>query len=173
MIFSDPDVADFVRDRFVLAWESIRPVPKVTGDFGNGIVHTRTLMGNVATYVCAPNGAVVDILPGLADPRSYRRDLQAALALYLSGRDVASHHRAAVEPAPSPSEPDGSLESFAQFNRTHRKPEVHALLSGGPVTPAEVRWRVFRDVLDIDLDDPFLGVIDALDAIEGNAYGHP
>lgn len=49
----------------------VRPVPIVTIDFGEGHVVTRTLHGNVATYICSPDGAVLDVLPGIYDPRAY------------------------------------------------------------------------------------------------------
>jgi hypothetical protein len=171
VIFSDPDVINFVRDRFVPAWESVRAVPKISVDFGNGVVHERTLTGNVATLICTPEGKVVDILPGLSDPASYVRDLKRALELYESGRDVAEYHRTAVDPASAKS--DDPLAQFAEYNRKHRKPKVHAMLAEGPTTPAEIRWRLFRDILDVKMDDPYLGVIDALDAIEGGPHGHP
>ncbi len=71
-----------MRESFVAAWESVRPVPVVTIDFGNGRTLTRTVNGNVATYVCAPDGRVIDIIPGLNAPEAYLADLKHALNLY-------------------------------------------------------------------------------------------
>lgn len=82
MLFSDPRVSSFVRDQFVAAWEAVRPVPIVEIDFGNGRKIKRTVNGNVATYICAPDGRVVDIIPGLNTPESYLQDLKYALNLY-------------------------------------------------------------------------------------------
>jgi len=48
---------------FEPAWESVRPVPLIRIDFGNGTVINRTLHGNIATYVCDADGQVLDILP--------------------------------------------------------------------------------------------------------------
>lgn len=104
-MFSHPEVQALIRDRFVAAWQSVRPVPKVTIDFGNGHVLRRTLNGNVATYVCDPDGHVVDVIPGLCDPDEYLAQLREALALYEAtrsdptGRARAERHRVAARAA--------------------------------------------------------------------------
>jgi hypothetical protein len=82
VLFSNPDVAKFVRENFVAAWESVRPVPTVEIDFGNGTKLKRTVNGNIATYICAPDGRVLDIIPGLNQPAAYLQDLKDAMALY-------------------------------------------------------------------------------------------
>ncbi|HVE43440.1 MAG TPA: hypothetical protein VNM14_26415 [Planctomycetota bacterium] len=82
MLFSDARVSAFVREQFVAAWESVRPVPLVEIDFGNGHTIKRTVNGNIATYVCAPDGRVVDVIPGLNSPEAYLQDLKYALNLY-------------------------------------------------------------------------------------------
>jgi hypothetical protein len=99
VLFSNPEVAAFIRENFVAAWESVRPVPIVTVDFGNGRTLTRTVNGNVATYVCAPDGRVLDIIPGLNSAESYLQDLRHALNLYRASfaafdRTVPEYHRA-------------------------------------------------------------------------------
>jgi hypothetical protein len=82
VLFSNPRVSEFVREQFVAAWESVRPVPIVEIDFGNGRKIKRTVNGNVATYVCAPDGRVLDVIPGLNSPEAYLQDLKFALNLY-------------------------------------------------------------------------------------------
>lgn len=86
MIFSDPEVSKFVRDNFVAAWESVRPVPIVEIDFGNGNKLKRTLNGNIATYLCMPDGRVLDIVTGLVEPKAYLRELKYAINLYRAAR---------------------------------------------------------------------------------------
>ena len=71
MLFSNDEVATFINRNFEAVWESVRPVPIVRVDFGNGTVLTRTLHGNIATYVCSAQGQVLDILPGIYEPQSY------------------------------------------------------------------------------------------------------
>lgn len=60
---------------FEPAWESARAVPTVSVDFGNGTVVKRTLQGNIATYVCGPDGAVYDVLPGIYVATTYLKQL--------------------------------------------------------------------------------------------------
>lgn len=75
-MFSNDQVAALINESFEPAWQSLRPVPRVTIDFGNGTVVKRTLHGNVATYVCTPEGKVLDILPGIYEPKTYIRELK-------------------------------------------------------------------------------------------------
>jgi hypothetical protein len=76
VLFSNEQVARFINQNFEPAWEMVRPVPVVRIDFGNGNVVTRTLHGNIASYVCAPDGQVVDIIPGIYNPPSYQAALE-------------------------------------------------------------------------------------------------
>ncbi len=71
MLFSNDDVAKFINQRFEPVWEAVRPVPIVRIDFGSGRVLTRTLHGNIATYVCSSDGLTLDILPGIYEPKTY------------------------------------------------------------------------------------------------------
>ena len=71
MLFSRKEIADFINQTFEPVWESVRAVPIVRVDFGNGRVITRTLHGNIATYVCDSGGRVLDVLPGIYEPGSY------------------------------------------------------------------------------------------------------
>jgi len=85
VLFSRENVASFINDNFEAVWQSVRPVPIVRIDFGNGTVVTRTLHGNIATYVCAADGSVLDILPGIYTPDVYlaRLDQLRLLATYV------------------------------------------------------------------------------------------
>ena len=69
-------MADFINRGFEPAWQMVRPVPLVSIDFGNGTVLTRTLHGNIATYVCAADGQVLDVLPGIYAPTIYINRLE-------------------------------------------------------------------------------------------------
>jgi len=75
-----------VSDHFVAAWESVRPVPTVEIDFGNGSKIKRTVNGNIATYLCSPDGRVLDVIPGLNTPDAYLKDLSYALNLHYASR---------------------------------------------------------------------------------------
>ena len=75
MLFSSAEVVKQINDNFEPVWESVHPVPIVTVDFGNGKKVTRTLNGNIATYLCTSEGNVLDVIPGLYTPDAYRERL--------------------------------------------------------------------------------------------------
>lgn len=77
VLYADPGVAALLRDHFVLHWKEVRPVPKVTIDFGDGRRMTRTLTGNSVHYVLDADGQPLDALPGLFSPRAFADALQA------------------------------------------------------------------------------------------------
>jgi hypothetical protein len=76
VLYADPMVAALLRDHFVLHWKEVRPVPKVTIDFGDGRRMTRTLTGNSVHYVLDADGHPLDALPGLFSPRAFANALQ-------------------------------------------------------------------------------------------------
>ena len=80
VLYPDETISGLLRDRFVLHWESVRPVPKVTVDFGDGRRLVGTVTGNSIHYVLDPNGRIVDALPGLNGPGAFRRFLKRAAA---------------------------------------------------------------------------------------------
>jgi hypothetical protein len=95
VLFSNAEVSRFVRANFVAAWESVRPVPTVEIDFGNGTKIKRTVNGNIATYICDPTGRVVDVIPGLNTPEAYLKDLRYAFNLYRAS--LASFDKTVLE----------------------------------------------------------------------------
>src|SRR5262249_58518890 len=68
LLYPEPRINLILRGEFVLHWQSIRPVPKVTIDFGDGRRVERTLTGNSVHLVLGPDGRPVDALPGLMSP---------------------------------------------------------------------------------------------------------
>ncbi len=77
-LYANEEVSRALRDRFVLHWQSVRPVPKVTIDFGDGRKLERTLTGNSIHYILDSDGRVIDALPGLYGPTAFLRGLQDA-----------------------------------------------------------------------------------------------
>jgi hypothetical protein len=77
-LYANEEVSRVLRDRFVLHWQSVRPVPKVTIDFGDGRKLERTLTGNSIHYILDSDGRVIDALPGLYGPKAFLAGLQEA-----------------------------------------------------------------------------------------------
>jgi hypothetical protein len=90
VLFSNKKIADYINRNFESSWQSVRPVPKVTIDFGNDTTVTRTLHGNIATYVCGPDANVLDVLPGVYDPDAYLEKLRELklVAEYVDQHDM-------------------------------------------------------------------------------------
>lgn len=76
--YQNREINELLRQRFVLHWRSVRPVPKVTIDFGDGNRLERTLTGNSIHYVLDSRGRLVEALPGLSGPEFFRSALEEA-----------------------------------------------------------------------------------------------
>lgn len=77
-LYPNAQIAPVLRDRFVLHWQSVRPAPKVTVDFGDGRKLERTLTGNSIHYILSPEGRPIEALPGLYGPGAFLKQLQQA-----------------------------------------------------------------------------------------------
>ena len=218
MLFSRKDIAQFINGSFEPVWESVRPVPIVRIDFGNGTTLTRTLHGNIATSVCNAEGQVLDILPGVYEPQGYLAALdqlrmlpQYIKAAPLDKRtvrlreyhethakalakedtaarliDVSKMSKAAIESsiklivhsavhpgdaetgtvgkgAPAMNADDLAgwklLAEDTRINESKRRLLIHEkLANAGAVQPVAVTKWMYKDVLNADLDDPYLGL---------------
>jgi hypothetical protein len=76
ILYANRDISSYLRENFILHWKSERPVPKVTIDFGDGRKMVRTITGNSVHYVLAPNGRVLDALPGMYEPATFLQELK-------------------------------------------------------------------------------------------------
>lgn len=79
-LYANQEIAEVLRTRYILHWKSVRPVPTVTIDFGDGRKLVRTVTGNSIHYILDPHGRVVDALPGLYGPKAFLRQLAEAEA---------------------------------------------------------------------------------------------
>ena len=66
-LYANREVADLLRQEFVLHWESVRPIPVVEIDMGDGRRLKRTITGNSAHYVLDENGHPLDVFPNALD----------------------------------------------------------------------------------------------------------
>jgi hypothetical protein len=77
-LYANTQVSAYLRDHFILHWKSVRPVPKVTIDFGDGRKLERTITGNSIHYVLDSDGRIIDALPGLYGAELFLAGLQQA-----------------------------------------------------------------------------------------------
>src|SRR5439155_21833312 len=93
VLYANEEVSRALRERFGLHWQSVRPVPKVTIDMGDGRVIERTVTGNSVHYVLDADGRPVDAIPGLYGPKAFLRAVNdaegaALAAAKLTGPDA-------------------------------------------------------------------------------------
>ena len=142
-MFSKASVADFINANFEPAWESVRPVPIVRIDFGDGKVLTRTLHGNILTSICTADGLLLDALPGIYTEEVYRDRLNqlrllARKAAPLTGAKreafVRGYHESAAEAIKKGQTPEQFTESLpreAVYKRKIERP-VERIVEGKP-----------------------------------------
>lgn len=197
MLFGNKDIAEFIDSNFEPVWQSVAPVPIVTVDFGNGNRITRTFRGNIATYVLCPDGTVVDILPGLLQPVSYKQLLQRTLPLCRKieaqpssklsvlaefhrrsanrvGTLTLSDLKAGCLPLQTTSVNAKLLMNDTILNEIHSHREIHQRLvsESDPTLPALTTW-VYEHVLDVKLSDPYLGFKALLTDKKGELSNRP
>jgi hypothetical protein len=78
VFYGNREINQLLRDRFILHWSSMRPVPKVTIDFGDGTRLERTLTGNSIHYVLDRQGRLLEALAGLYGPEAFQNALEEA-----------------------------------------------------------------------------------------------
>lgn len=77
-LYANAEISDFLRDKYILHWQSVREVPKITIDFGGGRTIARTITGNSIHYILDANGRAIDALPGLYSPADFLDQLVRA-----------------------------------------------------------------------------------------------
>ncbi len=97
-LYSHPEIAQLLRDKYILHWQSVRPVPKITIDFGDGRKVQQTLTGNSIHYILDADGNPIDALPGLYAPQAFKRHLTQGAEFVTKYRQLATTQRqAAIE----------------------------------------------------------------------------
>lgn len=88
VLYSDPELASWLSETFVLHWSSERPAPLMTIDYGDGRVVRRTVTGNSVHYVLDADGRPLDVVPGLVSPESFQQTLTASAELWSTLQEV-------------------------------------------------------------------------------------
>lgn len=76
ILYPNANISKYLRENYVLHWQSMRPAPKITIDFGDGRKIERTITGNSIHYVLDKDGKVIDALSGLNNPQIFLEFLQ-------------------------------------------------------------------------------------------------
>ena len=184
-LYIDPKINRVLRERFVLHWQSVRPVPKVTIDFGGGKTLVKTLTGNSAHLVLDMHGRPVDALPGLFTREVFAQLLARAHALAMADRRhlPALHRNELSRPVLAPRAPKPRAVEASKLAMTKHVVEmpvlrnvmfdvdadtqqnlelhaqVHQLFATGMQWTADqlVDW-IYRELFLMPPDDPALGL---------------
>jgi len=90
-LYPSPEINQLLKERFILHWESVRPAPKVTIDYGDGRKLRRTITGNSIHYILDSDGALVDALPGLYNGPTFRSELERSSDAVKEAHEHGSH----------------------------------------------------------------------------------
>lgn len=77
-LYPNSEISQVLRENFILHWQTVRPVPKVTIDFGDGRKLERTITGNSIHYILDSSGRPIDAIPGLYGPKAFLKQLKQA-----------------------------------------------------------------------------------------------
>jgi len=88
ILYSNASISKKLREDFVLHWKSVRPVPHVTIDFGDGRKLERTLTGNSIHYILDVEGRPIEALPGLYGPNAFLRALLVSEKVFAKLREA-------------------------------------------------------------------------------------
>jgi hypothetical protein len=101
LLYPEPRVREAMSG-FVLHWQSLRPVPKVTIDFGDGRTLVRTITGNSLHAVLRADGTPVDAILGLLSVDAFVNALSRALPMTrATTSELAERHRDALADPPA------------------------------------------------------------------------
>ncbi|MCM3878374.1 MAG: hypothetical protein NEA02_18395 [Thermoanaerobaculia bacterium] len=183
-LYANTAISDELRRNWILHWESVRPAPKVTIDFGDGRILNRTITGNSLHYVLDAEGRPRDVMPGLWGPGDFLRRLREEKgAVAAAGRTIDSNSLLLMR-AKAPRMDDAAFARLvAAFERTleqdsRRNAEMRLAilpwLSSSPSLPA-LTERIYREAFLTPRSDPWLGLVapDAYAAIEGDPAPGP
>lgn len=81
ILYPNSQISNYLRENYVLHWQSERPAPKITIDFGDGRKIERTITGNSIHYILDEKGSVIDALSGLNNPQVFYEFLQTGQSL--------------------------------------------------------------------------------------------
>ena len=93
-LYPNAEVSRYLREHFVLHWQSVRPVPRITIDMGDGRRIERTITGNSIHYILDAEGNPIDALPGLYGAKTFLAELARAVAAEHQASNLTGQNRA-------------------------------------------------------------------------------
>jgi hypothetical protein len=183
-LYPEPRINRVLRERFVLHWESVRPVPIVTIDFGNGKKLVKPITGNSVHLVLDMYGRPVDALPGLVTPDVFLQQLEIGFALSrVDRKQLAAEHERLMR-VPRPTAKPSRAVAASQIAMTKHMVEMPLLRAISPPIveadtavnlelQARIRWTfakntqwtvetlvawIYRDIFLMPPEDPMLGL---------------
>ncbi len=142
-LFKDPEFRAFVEKEAIPAWEMVRPVPRVTIDFGDGKKVVRTVRGNAVMYLVNADGKVFDAFPGIYTKDDFlpaARESIARLAKANEADVVAYHAQLARDISNTRTTLSKTFSEAPTLNLMGARPFVPASIT--PITPSMAPERV-------------------------------
>lgn len=82
VLYPNAEISKYLRENYILHWQSVRPAPRITIDFGDGRKIERTITGNSIHYVIDADGTIIDGLPGLYSPSAFLKNIRVAVDVF-------------------------------------------------------------------------------------------
>jgi len=186
LLYPQRQINELLREQFVLHWQSVRPVPIVTIDFGDGRRIRKTLTGNSVHVVLDPDGRPVDALPGLFSPNVFLGLLVRAHGYAFADRSKLPelHRQALAQPVPPTAEsramrasmlaptkhmvempmlravsPLSDVDGDTRTNLALHARIHQAFASGSEWSSVDAMVaRIYEDLFEMPVDDPALGL---------------
>ena len=93
VLYPNAEISKALRERFVLHWQSVRPAPRITIDFGDGRKIERTVTGNSIHYLLNSDGEALDALPGLYSPAAFTSWLNEGQEVFQKYNELSEYLR--------------------------------------------------------------------------------
>jgi len=162
-LYANAEVSRALQEHFVLHWKSVRPVPKITIDFGDGRTLERTITGNSIHYILDADGRVIDALPGLYGPKAFLRLLtgrvdHAAQIRAIDAALAADFAKLGLAHQRAEDLDDATWKKIAQLHADDAQLDAGSrALMRAKIEPAEAAMR--RAISKTIVEDPLLRVV--------------
>lgn len=87
-LYSNTEISKYLRNNYILHWQTVRPAPRITIDFGDGRKIERTITGNSIHYILDENGTIIDAIPGLYSKAMFLQYIASANEMVKSIRQM-------------------------------------------------------------------------------------